>query len=110
MKITLYTIIVLLGLVFVLQRCKNDYQASHQPKKYITVKIIKAKKEAIETDLEYEFDPLNTVLRSRLTIRQQPNVSTVYYLVFTDGSHKKVNLGEFVSHEVGDTIKTVNYY
>lgn len=68
-------------------------------------KIIKDKREKVETSYGYEFDALNTALSGDLKIRQQPSVATVYYFIFTDGTYRKVSMDEFVVRNIGDTLK-----
>jgi hypothetical protein len=69
-----------------------------KPEKVTIKKIVTAKKESMETDYHYKMDWLNG------KVRQQPDIHTVYYIVYDDKSYDRVNVDVYALTTVGDTI------
>ncbi len=87
---------------------KTEYEsavveASKPLRAVTTVKIVKAKNQAEETSYEYKYDWMNS------KFRQQPNVKTVFYIVYKSGDYEAVDVGKYSNTNVGDTIVTTTY-
>lgn len=61
-------------------------------------KIVKDKKEATQTSYRYKYNIFKG------DFYHVPNVRTVYYIVYNDGSYDEVNLGKYIITNIGDTI------
>lgn len=68
-------------------------------------RIVKAKKEAMESNYRYEIDPF-----SKDVLKKRMHLETAYYLVYTDGSYEQVDVGRYSVVEVGDTVTQTIYY
>jgi len=62
-------------------------------------KVVTSKKEATETSYKYKYNVWKN------NFYHQPDVHTVYYLIFSDGSFESVDLGKYTVTSVGDTVK-----
>ena len=89
--------ILILTLLVVITSCMK-IEPPKPPRKVIVQKVVKEKREEVETDYKhvYSFWKGDFVL--------QPDVHQVYYLVYTDGSYEKVDLGKYSTTDKGDTI------
>jgi len=66
----------------------------------IPFKIVKSKKEAVETTYKHKF----SLWKGDFVL--QPDVKTVYYLVFQDGTYQTVGLTNYSLIEIGDTVRS----
>ena len=73
------------------------------PQEYIVKKIVKGKNQSEETSLHYKYNIWKG------NFYQQPDIHSVYYLVYTDGSYDKVDIGKFTITNVGDTVSEKHY-
>ena len=106
MKLTKIIFILFAFITFGCEQKKTDPEVKEE----ITIeRIVKSKKEHIETDYKYKFDPLNTIMSGDVKIRHQPSVSNVYYLMFTDGTYKRVEMDEYVIFDIGDSYIEKHY-
>lgn len=94
------TILILLAALAV-SGCAKKQDAHRQTKQTVrlTSKIVKAKNKAEETTYHYKYNFWKG------NFYHVPDVHTVFYLVYTDGSYEKVDIGKFTITNVGDTIK-----
>jgi hypothetical protein len=73
-------------------------QPIKEPKEVIEYKVVKDKKEKIETGYEYVY----SIWKGDFVL--QPNIQTKYYIIYADGSYDKVELGKYSITEIGDSI------
>lgn len=73
-------------------------QPIKEPKEVIEYKVVKDKKEKIETEYEYVY----SILKGDFVL--QPNIQTKYYIIYADGSYDKVELRKYSITEIGDSI------
>ncbi len=96
------TILIIL-VVLSFASCNSGNEVKKQYKEYFKINIVKSKKETVETTYVYKYNIWKG------SFYQQPNIHTVYYLIYRDGSLAQVDLGVFSTTEVGDTIKEKQY-
>lgn len=78
--------------------CEQQPTPEVKPKEtYILKKVVAGKNESVETTTHY-----------RPTWKgdwhQVPDVETVYYVVYQDGSYERVDMGRYTLTNVGDTV------
>ena len=83
-------------LVVVLSSCEP--QPKREPKEVTENKVVKDKKEKMETHYKHVF----SVWKGDFVL--QPDVQTAYYIIYKDGSYDKVEVGNYSITEIGDTI------
>lgn len=98
LTIVLYAILS----VIIFTACEPQNQQK-QPKEYITKKIVKAKNQSEETTYGYKYNLWKG------NFYHQPDIHSVYYIVYTDGSYDKVDVGKFTITNIGDTIIEKHY-
>jgi len=91
----------LLLICLVLFGCKE----AEQPKQKLvtTIKVVKGKNQSEETSYKYKYNLWKG------NFYHQPDIHSVYYIVFTDGSYKQVDVGKYTITNIGDTIKESTY-
>lgn len=92
---------VLLAIMY-LMACE-PMQPQKAPQEYVTKKVVKAKNQGEETSYHYKYNVWKGAFY------HQPDIHTVYYIVYTDGSYDKVDIGKFTITNVGDTIIEKHY-
>jgi hypothetical protein len=94
---------ILLLALFQIVICSCERQPEKQTKVVETIvyKKVKAIKESTETTYKYKYN----IWRGKFY--HQPDVHSVYYLVFTDGTFEEVDVAKASITEVGDSIKKV---
>lgn len=88
-------IIILFAILII--SCGEQPRAK-QPQITYVQKIVKNKKEAIKTSHRYKYNIFKD------NFYHQPNVQTVYYIMYTDGSLDMVSIDKYLTTEIGDTI------
>ncbi|AXH73878.1 MAG: lipoprotein [Bacteriophage sp.] len=68
------------------------------PHVYTVTKIVKGKKEATETSYHYKYNLW------RGDFYHVPKIYTAYYLIYTDGRFESVDLGQYETTNIGDTL------
>jgi len=91
-------ITIIFVIVFLIAMFFAAYEPQDPPREYITRKIVKAKNQGEETTYRYKYNIWKG------NFYHQPDIHTVYYLIYTDGSYDKVNVGKFTITNVGDTV------
>lgn len=94
-------LIIMLSSVFFIA-CKPP-KPTLPTQEYFTKKIVKAKNQGEETSYHYKYNIWKG------NFYHQPDIHTVYYIVYTDGSYDKVDVGKFTITNVGDTIIEKHY-
>lgn len=85
---------VLLAVVF--SSCEP--QPKTEPKEVIEYKVVKDKKEKMETHYKHVF----SAWKGEFVL--QPDIQTAYYIIYKDGDYDKVEVGKYSITEIGDTI------
>jgi hypothetical protein len=83
-------------LAVVLSSCEP--QPKREPKEVIEYKVVKDKKEKMETHYKHVF----SVWKGDFVL--QPDIKTEYYIIYKDGSYDNVEVGKYSITEIGDTI------
>lgn len=92
--------------VFLLQLsigCENTQTQSKPLKSVIIKKVVKAKNQSEQTSYHYKYNLWKG------NFYHQPDIHSVYYIVYTDGSYESVDIGKYSITNIGDTIKQVIY-
>jgi hypothetical protein len=89
--------IIILTLLVVITSCM-EIEPPKPPRKVIVHKVVKEKRSEVETDYRHVY----SILQDNFVL--QPDVHQVYYLVYTDGTYQKVDLGKYSTTDKGDTI------
>jgi len=95
-----------LAVVILFVALNSDPAPEKHPHEIISKKIVKGKNQSEETSYKYKYN----IWRGRFY--HQPDIHSVYYLVYTDGSYDQVDVGKFTITSVGDTVikKSISYY
>jgi hypothetical protein len=88
---------IFLLLAIALSAC--EHTEKKMPPMVVIRKVVRSKKEAQETSYRYKYNLWKG------NFYHVPDIHTVYYLVYTDGTYEAVDLGTFATVEAGDTIK-----
>jgi hypothetical protein len=84
--------------IIILISCEDS--TKKEPINIISYKVVKDKKEKTETTHKHVY----SIWKGDFVL--QPNVETVYYIIYDDGSYDSVDIGKYSIIDIGDSIKT----
>jgi len=84
-----------------IEKAKRIENRKKQQVTQVIKKVVKSKNQAQETTYKYKYNFWKG------NFYHQPDIHTIYYLNYTDGSYDVVDIGKFGVTNIGDTITKV---